>query len=57
MIDRPDVVVSAVREMIDAERDSRPPLALPPSENAETPPESALPGLDALGPEGPLTFR
>src|SRR5690606_35360954 len=57
MIDRPDVVISAVREMVDAERDSRLPLALPPSENAETPPASALPNLDALAPEARLMFR
>lgn len=57
MIDRPDVVISAVREMVDAERDSRLPLALPPSENAETSPASALPNLDALAPEARLMFR
>lgn len=67
MLDRPEVVIAAVQEMIKAQRAGRPPEPLPPSETqlgpadepfrlpgAEPEPASPSPGL---GLEGPLRGR
>lgn len=57
MIDRPDVVVEAVEEMVAAARERRAPAPLHTSENRSIPTEDSLKALlpDASAPQGPVT--
>jgi len=53
MVERPDVVISAVEEMIRAQRAGRLPAPLPPSETLQVPSEDAFRGPDETPFKGP----